>query len=119
MIVMPIDPITAAIVSSIIGGIVQDVANAPGPSSPVPIQGIPRILPQDTLRGEMMVLDLTTAIVDGKTMLMAPGVQIRDPFNMVVLPLQIQQRVPVRYQMDVSGAINKVWILSQQEAVQP
>ena len=49
-------------------------------------------------------------------MALAPGVQIRDPFNMLVLPGMIQRAVPVRYQMDVSGAIAKVWILSQQEA---
>jgi hypothetical protein len=51
--------------------------------------------------------------------MLAPGVQIRDPFNTVVLPGQIREPVPVRYQMDTSGAINKVWILSQREAAQP
>jgi hypothetical protein len=116
---MPIDPITAAIVTSIVGGIVQDIANTPGPQSPVPVEGVPRILPQNTQRGEMVVLDLGTAKVNDQIMPLAPGVQIRDPFNMMLLPLQIQQRVPVRYQTDVSGAITKVWILSLQEAAQP
>ncbi|MDR2000291.1 MAG: hypothetical protein LBP94_01995 [Zoogloeaceae bacterium] len=115
---MPIDPITAAIVSSIVGGIVQDVANVPGPHEPVPAVGVPRILPENTKRGEFVVVDLTTAAINGQPMLMSPGVQIRDPFNMVVLPLQVQRLVPVRYQTDVSGAITKVWILSLQEAAQ-
>jgi hypothetical protein len=113
---MPLDPITSAIVSSVIGSAVQEIANAPGPSSPVPAVGIPRILPEDTKKGELMVASPTSGSIDGQPVALAPGVQIRDPFNMLVLPGMIQRAVPVRYQMDVSGAVAKVWILSQQEA---
>ncbi|MBK9954426.1 MAG: hypothetical protein IPP18_04605 [Rhodocyclaceae bacterium] len=113
---MPLDPITSAIVSSVIGSAVQEIVNAPGPSSPVPVAGIPRILPDDTKKGELMVASPTSGSIDGQPVALAPGVQIRDPFNMLVLPGMIQRAVPVRYQMDVSGAIAKVWILSQQEA---
>lgn len=116
---MPIDPISAAIVGSIVGSVVQEVANAPGPRSPVPVEGVPRTLPENTLRGELMVVDLSTANVNGQAMTLSPGVQMRDPFNMVVLPLQVRERVPVRYQTDLTGAITKVWILSQREAAQP
>lgn len=116
---MPVDPVTAAIVGSIVGGIVQEIANAPGPRSSVPVEGVPRTLPENTLRGELVVVDLTTANVNGQAMTLSPGVQMRDPFNMVVLPLQVRERVPVRYQTDLAGAITKVWILSQREAAQP
>lgn len=71
------------------------------------------------MKGEMVVSSPTSAMVDGKPMVLAPGVQIRDPYNTVVLPGMIQRLVPVRYQIDMSGAISKVWILSQQEAAQP
>jgi len=71
------------------------------------------------MKGEMVVSSPTSAMVDGKPMVLAPGVQIRDPYNTVVLPGMIQRLVPVRYQVDMSGAISKVWILSQQEAAQP
>jgi hypothetical protein len=46
-------------------------------------------------------------------------VQIRDPYNMVVLPGMIQRPVPVRYQTDLAGFVTRVWILSAQEAAQP
>jgi hypothetical protein len=46
-------------------------------------------------------------------------VQIRDPYNMTVLPGMIQRPVPVRYITDPAGAISRVWILSAQEAAQP
>jgi hypothetical protein len=116
---MPVDPITAAIVGSVVNSMIREVASLPPPSSPVPIEGVPRTLPENTLKGEMQVFSPTSAAVDGQMKMLAPGVQIRSPFNTVVLPGEIRQAVPVRYQMDMSGAISKVWILSQQEAAQP
>jgi hypothetical protein len=116
---MPIDPITAAIVGSVINSALGEIASVPPPTSPVPLEGVPRMLPQDTIKGEMIVGSPTSAMVNGRPMVLSPGVQIRDPFNMMVLPGMIRQIVPVRYQTDVSGAISKVWILSQREAAQP
>jgi hypothetical protein len=113
---MPLDPVSAAIVTTVIGSAVQEIANLPPPTSPVPDVGVPRTLPSDSKMGEMTISSPTNAIVDGRPMLLAPGVQIRDPFNTLVLPGMIQRAVPVRYQTDPSGAISKVWILSQQEA---
>jgi len=116
---MPLDPISAAIVGTVVGSMVQEIANAPGPTSPVPIEGVPRTLPENTIKGEMQVLSPTSANVDGQMRILAPGVQIRDPFNTVVLPGMIREAVPVRYQTDMTGAISRVWILSQREAAQP
>jgi hypothetical protein len=116
---MPIDPITAAIVSSVIGNAIQGVANTSPAGSSVPIEGVPRMLPENTIKGVMRVFSPTSATVDGEMKVLAPGVQIRDPFNTVVLPGMIRDAVPVRYQADMTGAISKVWILSQQEAAQP
>ncbi|MBU1236755.1 MAG: hypothetical protein KJ634_12170 [Gammaproteobacteria bacterium] len=116
---MPVDPITATIIGSVVGSVIQEVNNLPPPSAPVPIEGVPRMLPENTLRGEMIVFSPTSAAVNGEMRMLAPGVQIRDPFNMVVLPGMLRQQVPVRYQTDPSGAISKVWVLSQREAAQP
>lgn len=113
---MPLDPISAVIVTTVIGGVVQEIANLPPPVPPVPEMGAPRVIPADTKMGEMTISSPTSAIVDGQPMTLAPGVQIRDPFNTLVLPGMVPRAVPVRYQTDLSGAISKVWILSQQEA---
>jgi hypothetical protein len=116
---MPVDPITAAIVGSVVNSMIQEISNAPGPSSPVPIEGVPRTLPENTIKGQMQVFSPTSAAIDGQMRMLAPGVQIRSPFNTVVLPGELREAVPVRYQVDMSGAISKVWILSQREAAQP
>lgn len=117
---MPVNAVIPALIGSIVGGAAQEIASVPGPGSPVvPEVAIPRMLPQGTAKGEFAVLGPANAEVDGKPMLLAPGVQIRDPFNMVVFPAMIQRPVPVRYLTDPAGAINRVWILSAQEAAQP
>ena len=116
---MPLDPITSAIVSSIIGSALQQMSTPSAPSSPMVSVGVPRTLPEGAIAGSMVVSSPTSASVNGQPMVLSPGVQIRDPFNMVVLPGMVQQPVPVRYITDPSGAIARVWILSAQEASQP
>lgn len=116
---MPVDPITAAIVGTVVGNVIGEVSTAPEPVAAVPVEGVPRMLPENTIRADMMFLDAATVSVNGQTMMLAPGAQIRDPFNMVVFPGQIRAMVPVRYQQDLTGAIAKIWILSQREAAQP
>jgi hypothetical protein len=115
---MPLDPITSAIVTSIIGSAMQQMSGPSAPSAAMVAVGVPRTLPDGTMAGNMVVSSPTNASIDGQPMLLSPGVQIRDPFNMVVLPGMIQQPVPVRYLTDATGAIAKVWILSAQEASQ-
>jgi hypothetical protein len=117
--VMPLDPITAAIVNAIITSAVEQIASLPPASSPVPAFGVPRVLPNGTFKGELQVSSPTTGEIDGKAVTLSPGVQIRDPYNMMVLPGMIRQPVPVRYMTDGAGFVNRVWILSSQEAAQP
>jgi hypothetical protein len=116
---MPIDPISSAIINAIIGSAVQQIASLPPPTAPTSNLVVPRMLPQDTLQGTLSVSSPTTGEIDGKSVTLSPGVQIRDPFNMMVLPGMIRQPVLVRYQTDIAGYVNRVWILSAQEAAQP
>jgi hypothetical protein len=119
---MPFDPITAAIVNAVVSTAVQQLASLPPPSSPA--QGmtavaIPRVLPSDSKRGELVVSSPISGQIDGRDVTLSPAIQIRDPFNLRVLPGMIRQPVPVRYQTDGAGFVTRVWILSAQEAAQP
>jgi hypothetical protein len=116
---MPVDPIVSTIVGSVIGSAVQQISALPPPSPPVPAVGIPRILPQGTAKGELQMTGAFNAEIDGKVVMLAPGVQVRDPLNMSILPTMIQGTVPVRYTTDPSGTVNRIWVLSAQEAAQP
>ncbi|MDP2811450.1 MAG: hypothetical protein Q8O34_15010 [Rhodocyclaceae bacterium] len=117
---MPLDPVTSAIVSAIVSGAVNEIASLPPPGvSSAPIVGVYRMLPQNAARGEMSPPGAMGVEIDGRFLRLSPGVQIRDPRNMVIYPSMVRQPVPVRYMTDASGSIYRVWILSAQEAAQP
>ena len=111
------DPITTAIVSSVIGAALESALTPPPPE---PAFGIVRMLPEEAKRGEMMPPTAFMQVqIDGKTLPMSPGVQIRNDLNMLILPTMVQQPVKVRYLTDYAGAVYKIWILSSAEASQP
>jgi hypothetical protein len=116
---MPLDPISSAIINAIIGSAVQQITSLPPASAPVPSVAVPRMLPDGLRQGTLSVSSPTSGQIDGVAVTLSPGVQIRDSFNMMVLPGMIRQPVLVRYQTDVAGYVSRVWILSAQEAAQP
>lgn len=111
---MPLDPITTAIVSSVIGTAIES-ALAPSP----PAVGIIRDLPGETQKGVMFPPANGLVKINGKIYLLSPGVLVRDDMNMLVFAENLQQPVKVRFTTDYSGAVQRVWILSAAEASLP
>jgi hypothetical protein len=110
------DPLVAAIVSSIISSVTE---GALAPPPPDPAMGIVRILPGETRKGIMTSSAFGHIVIDGTSMPLSPGVQIRNDLNMLVMPSMIQGPAPIRYQVDVTGFVFRVWILSATEASLP
>lgn len=106
------DPITSAIVGSIIGSAVQGLLTPPV----VPATGIIRALPTESKKGMMNPPWNGQAQIDGQIYLLSPGVVIRNELNMAIPPMMMQAPAPVRYQTDSFGAVYRVWILSTAEA---
>ncbi len=77
-----------------------------------------RTIPEDAKRGVISHLEVMVVELDGQPQPLAPGAQIRDAENRVVLPTALPPRSVVKYQRDVAGQVNRVWILSPQEAEQ-
>lgn len=109
---MPLDPITSAIVGSIIGTAVQGVLT---PAPPEPAVGIVRMLPVESKQGVMAPPGQGQVQIDGRTYLLAPGVVFRNDLNMIIPPMLVQAPVKVRYTIDPAGTIDRVWILSSAE----
>lgn len=107
------DPLVSAIVSSIIGSVVEGAIT---PTPPEPAMGIIRMLPEEARFGKMQPPAQWQVQIDGKTYPMSPGVQIRNELNMLLLPTMIERPVKVRYLVDFSGAVYRIWILSSAEA---
>lgn len=113
---MPLDPITSAIIGSVIGSVVEGVF-APVPVEPA--MGIVRMLPEESKFGEMLPPAQWQVQINGQTYPLSPGVQIRNELNMIILPTMVQTPVKVRFTTDFSGAVHRVWILSTEEAREP
>ena len=77
-----------------------------------------RSFPADSKAMTFYGFDGTYMKLSGKDLPAAPGLQIRNQQNLVVLPgsLQGADKLPVRVQFDGSGAVWHVWILTSEEA---
>jgi hypothetical protein len=74
-----------------------------------------RTIPQEAQVGTMRYLEAMQVELDGKAQPLAPGAQIRDGDNRLVLPASLQEPEQVRYLLDSTGLIYRVWILSAPE----
>jgi hypothetical protein len=78
-----------------------------------------RTIPADAKRGTMSHVQGMTVELDGRKTELAPGAQIRDVNNRIILPTTLPSGSLIKFMPDVQGRVWRVWILSQQEAAQP
>jgi hypothetical protein len=77
-----------------------------------------RTIPPDAARAKMSHVQDRVVELDGKRELLAPGAQIRDGENRVIVPSALPSDSLVKYRRDPSGAVRQVWILTPAEAAQ-
>ena len=75
-----------------------------------------RTIPSDAKRGTMRHLQDMIVQMDQSKARLAPGAQIRDIYNRLVLPTAVTQPTVVKYQVDAMGHVWRVWILTAEEA---
>jgi type II secretory pathway component PulM len=75
-----------------------------------------RTIPADAVRAKMSHVQENVVEVNGKRAQLAPGAQIRDASNRVIVPTALPSGSVVKYQLDASGKLRQVWILTPQEA---
>jgi len=78
-----------------------------------------RTIPQDAKRGTLRHVQEMILEVDGRRARLAPGAQIRDANNRVILPMAVPPGSLAKYRLDGEGQLQQVWILTPQEAAQP
>ena len=114
---MPIDPLVSAIVSSVVSSVLESALTpAPQPVQPFAVM---RMLPEETLKGTMSASGFGFVKIDGKMMPLSPGAQIRDEMNMIVMPGMTRIPAKVRFQVDMTGSVHRLWVLSSAEASLP
>ncbi len=114
---MPTPTIVSAIVSSVLNAV---MGSASQPSDQV-LQEMAyvRTFPAETRRGEMQPPMQGEVVIDGRTLYLTPGAQIRNTDNRIVMPSSIQEPAYVRYIADASGSVSRVWMLTSAEVSAP
>jgi hypothetical protein len=76
-----------------------------------------RSFPQNALRGALVVATPQEATLNGQPARLAPGLRIRGQNNMLEMsgPL-LGSKLLVHYTLDMQGLVDKVWILTPEEA---
>ena len=77
-----------------------------------------RTIPKDARLGVMRHLQDMLVEIDGQPRQLAPGAQIRDLSNRIILPSAIPAGIVVKYLFDGEGLVRQVWIVTEEEAVQ-
>src|SRR5882724_12558389 len=75
-----------------------------------------RSIPEDARGGQIRHLQDMVVEIDGAAQQLAPGAQIRDASNRIILPTAIPPATLVRYVLDAEGKVRQVWILTPEEA---
>jgi hypothetical protein len=77
-----------------------------------------RTIPKEAQRGEIRHVQDMYVELNGKALQLAPGAQIRDADNRLVLPASLVEKADVRFLLDGAGLVHRVWIMTPLEQAQ-
>lgn len=83
-------------------------------------QNAPRPIPESSLRGTIQPAQAMLVTIDGKLLQLAPGANIRDRNNFIIVPNALPPNGALAdYVVDANGQIFRVWLLTEEEAARP
>ncbi|HZW21526.1 hypothetical protein [Noviherbaspirillum sp.] len=86
----------------------------------LPALAFDRPFPAPTKRGQMTPGAHPEIVIDGKQRRLSPGARIWNENNLIEMPAALRgSNLVVNYTEDTQGEIDRVWILTKQEASQP
>jgi hypothetical protein len=86
----------------------------------LPALAFERPFPQNAKRGTMTPANYPEIVIDGQSRQLAPGARIWNTDNLIEMPAALRgSGFTVNYTEDTQGAIDRVWILSPEEASEP
>jgi hypothetical protein len=75
-----------------------------------------RQMPDFAKRGNIVHIQGTIVQIDGTQMRLSAGAQIRSRDNMIMVPTSLPAGALVKYVLDGTGQIHRVWLLTSAEA---
>lgn len=106
------DPLIPAIVSTLL----QTIFSAPSDEPQQSLNQLARPIPAESVVAQMQPPNNGKVELDGHAYSLSPASQIRDQNNRIVMPGSVQQAAKVRYLTDASGSVQRIWILTPDEA---
>jgi hypothetical protein len=86
----------------------------------LPASAFERPFPASTKRGHMTPALHPAIVIDGKPRQLSPGARIWNENNLIEMPASLRgSGLVVNYTENDQGDINRVWILTSEEASQP
>lgn len=74
-----------------------------------------RNFPVDSKLGDLTAVSFPVFKINGQTFQMAAGGQVRGVDNLIILPSTANYKGLVRYQLDFSGYLHRVWFITPDE----
>lgn len=78
-----------------------------------------RQIPDNAKRGNIVHIEGPIVEIDGQRMRLAPGARIRSQGNLFIVPMSLPPGALVKYTRDSLHQINRVWVLTPEEAAAP
>jgi hypothetical protein len=78
-----------------------------------------RRIPDGAKRGTIVHVQDIIVEIDGERMRLSAGAHIRNVDNLFIVPMSLPPGAPVKYTLDSSGQIHRVWMLTAEEQAAP
>ena len=75
-----------------------------------------RTIPDDAERAQVRHVQENVIQLNGQLAQLAPGAQIRDTMNRLIVPMALPADAMVKYRLDEKGQVREIWILTDEEA---
>ncbi len=79
-------------------------------------QPVTRNIPKDAKAGQLTHLQENVFSLDGQKVRLAAGGTIRGENDLLITPMTVKRDSIVRYTVDADGNLDKVWVLTPEEA---
>ena len=77
-----------------------------------------RTIPKEAQRAEIRHVQANVIELNGRQAELAPGAQIRDASNRIIVPSAVPAGALVKFRLDAAGKVSDVWLLTPAEATQ-
>ena len=75
-----------------------------------------RTIPADAERAQIRHVQENVIQLNGQLAQLAPGAQIRDASNRLIVPMALPADAIVKYRLDEKGQVREIWVLTEEEA---